>query len=142
MLTEAQARFLGVQRVARFASASTDGTPHVVPVCFVCIATSAYFSIDEKPKRRTGRALKRMRNIEENPSVVLMLDRYEDDWQRLGWLMLHGHAEILDHGDEHDRAQRALRERYPQLIKMRIEEQPVVAIRIQRVSAWGNLDVP
>ena len=142
MLTDAQRRFLGAQRVARFASAAADGTPHVVPVCFVCDAGSAYFSIDEKPKRRTGRALKRMRNIEANPKVSLVVDRYEEDWTRLGWVMLHGHGDILDHGNEHARVQALLRDRYPQLRSMHIETQPVVAIRIHRVTSWGNLEVP
>ena len=142
MLTDAQQRFLGAHRVARFASAGSDATPHVVPVCFVCHGTCAYFTIDEKPKRRSGRHLKRMRNIESNPKVSLVVDRYEEDWHRLGWVMLHGNAEILDAGDEHAHAQALLRERYAQLRDMNIHSQPVVAIRIQRVSSWGNLDIP
>lgn len=142
MLTDAQRRFLGAHRVARFASASTDATPHVVPVCFVCEAANAYFTIDDKPKRRSGRALKRMRNIETNPKVSLVVDRYDEDWGRLGWVMLHGEADILDAGTEHARAQSLLRERYQQLRSMQIEHKPVVAIRIQRISSWGNLEVP
>ena len=142
MLTDAQRKFLGAQRVARFASAAADGAPHVVPVCFVCNDTSAYFTIDEKPKRRSGRDLKRMRNIEVNPKVSLVVDRYEEDWQRLGWVMLHGHAEILDGGAEHARIQDLLRLRYPQLETMNITPQPVVAIRIQKANSWGNLEIP
>jgi len=141
MLTEAQRRFLGAHRVARFASADAAGAPHVLPVCYAVIGDSAYFSIDEKPKRVGAGRLKRLRNIAENSRVALVVDRYEEDWQRLGWVMLRGRAEVLAAGDEHAAAQDALRERYPQYRNMHLEALPVVAIRIERASAWGNLEV-
>ena len=141
MLTEAQRRFLGAQRVARFASADAAGAPHVLPVCFAVIGDSAYFSIDEKPKRVAAPRLKRLRNIAENPSVAMVVDRYDEDWTRLGWVMLRGRAEVLRAGEEHAAAQAALRARYPQYRAMRLDALPVVAIRIERTSAWGNLDV-
>ena len=83
--------------------------------------------------------MKRLRNIDENPGAAVVVDRYDDDWSRLAWVMLRGRAEILDDGDEHDRAQAALRERYPQYRAMRIEPLPVIALRIGRVNAWGAL---
>ena len=140
MLTEAQRRFLDAQRVARFATATRDGRPHVVPICYAVDGESAYFSIDEKPKRQPGSRLKRIANIRENAHVALVVDRYDEDWSRLGWVMLQGEAEILGQGDEHDRAQALLRARYPQLAGMRIESLPVIAIRIRRALSWGNLD--
>lgn len=101
-----------------------------------------YFTIDEKPKRASGTRLKRMANIRENPRVALVVDHYEDDWNRLAWVMVQGRAEVLDAGGEHDRAQAVLRSRYPQLEDMRIEELPVVAIRVDHAAAWGNLKSP
>lgn len=80
--------------------------------------------------------------MRENPFVALVVDRYEEDWSRLGWVMVQGRAEVLDSGDEHDRAQASLRARYRQLAGMRIEALPVVAIRIERATGWGNLQVP
>jgi hypothetical protein len=53
--------------------------------------------------------------------------------------MLRGRADILASGPEHDRAQASLRTRYAQLADMRIEELPVVAIRIEVASSWGRL---
>lgn len=141
MLTEAQRRFLGAQRVARFASSDARDQPHVLPVCYALLGESAYFSIDEKPKRVPARALKRLRNIAHNPRVALVVDRYDEDWTRLGWVMLRGRAERLDAGAEHDAAQAALRARYPQYRTMQLDALPVVAIRIGAVSSWGNLDV-
>ena len=81
--------------------------------------------------------MKRLRNIAENPNVAVVVDRYVEDWTRLAWVMLRGRAEIIDEGGEHGRAQAALRERYPPYRSMRLEPMPVVALRIERVSAWG-----
>ncbi len=62
-------------------------------------------AIDEKPKRESGRPLKRVRNIVENPAVAVVVDRYDEDWMRLGWVMLRGRAEILSGGAGQDEAQ-------------------------------------
>jgi hypothetical protein len=55
--------------------------------------------------------------------------------------MLRGRAEILSAGTEHDRAQVLLRSRYRQLAAMQIAERPVIAVRLERVTSWGNLTV-
>jgi PPOX class probable F420-dependent enzyme len=138
MLNEAQRRFLDRRRIAHLATADAEGTPHVLPVCFVIAGNSAYITIDEKPKGNP-RALKRLRNIAENQRTALVGDRYDEDWRRLGWVMLRGRAEILDSGSEHDDAQELLRMRYPQYREMRLAELPVIAIRIDRVASWGDL---
>jgi PPOX class probable F420-dependent enzyme len=135
-------QFLDRQRVARLATADRSAIPHVVPVCFAMHADTLYITIDEKPKRRPAAALKRLRNIAENPAVALVVDRYDEDWSRLGWVMLRGSAEVLLKGTEHDDAQRRLRSRYPQLEAMQIAEQPVIAVRIQRATYWGDLSAP
>ena len=139
MLTDHQRRFLDAQRVARLATADAGARPHVIPICFVADGNSLYFTIDEKPKRKSGVMLKRISNIRENPFVALVVDRYDDDWSQLGWVMVQGHADILESGDEHDRAQARLRARYRQLEDMMIETLPVVAIRIEHTASWGNL---
>jgi PPOX class probable F420-dependent enzyme len=74
MLTRAQRRFLESRRVAHLATADAAGAPHVVPVCFVVDDGSVHITIDEKPKRVAGSALKRLRNIAENPRVALVAD--------------------------------------------------------------------
>jgi PPOX class probable F420-dependent enzyme len=131
-------RFLETCRVAHLATADAQGVPHVVPVCFASAEKTLYITIDAKPKR-TGVPLKRLRNIAENPSAAVVVDRYDDDWTRLGWVMLRGRAEILVEGAEHARAQDVLRARYPQLNAMDIAALPVIAMRIERVTSWGNL---
>jgi PPOX class probable F420-dependent enzyme len=113
--------------------------PHLVPVCFAIAGDSLYITIDEKPKR-TDIPLKRLRNISANPEVAVTMDRWDEDWRRLAWVMLHGRAEILADGAEHDRAQERLRGRYPQYRSMDLAALPVIAMRIARASAWGDLD--
>jgi PPOX class probable F420-dependent enzyme len=138
MLTETQRRFLDKSRVGRLATADKNGAPHVIPVCYAVGEDTLYVTIDEKPKRRDV-PLKRVRNILENANAAFVIDRWDEDWSRLGWLMLRGAAEILYDGAEHDRAQAMLRERYPQYRAMNLAELPVIALRIARASSWGNL---
>jgi PPOX class probable F420-dependent enzyme len=139
MLTEEQRRFLDEQRVARLATADAAGRPHVIPICFALSEDCVYFTIDKKPKRASRAPLKRIANMVENPHVALVVDRYDEDWSKLGWVMLRGRAEVLESGREHDRAQKVLKRRYPQLGPMEIEGLPVIAIRIERASGWGAL---
>jgi PPOX class probable F420-dependent enzyme len=141
MLSVEHITFLASQRVGRLATADASGNPHVVPVCFAIDNAALYVTIDEKPKRASPRSLKRLRNMLDNPSVAFVADRYDEDWQQLGWVMLRGRADILADGPEHDRAQALLRERYAQYRTMQLAELPVIALRIERVTGWGNLTV-
>lgn len=138
MLGDAERGFCEHCRVARLATADATGVPHLVPICYAIVGDSLYITIDEKPKR-TGVPLKRLRNIAENPQIAVTMDRWDEDWRRLAWVMLHGRAEILADGAEHDQAQERLRERYPQYRTMDLAPLPVIAMRIARVAAWGNL---
>ncbi|MSP95702.1 MAG: hypothetical protein EXR29_00465, partial [Betaproteobacteria bacterium] len=99
--SEGERRFLDHRRVGHLATADRHAIPHVVPVCFVIEESTLYITIDEKPKRQSGAALKRLRNIAENPAVAVVVDRYDEDWSLLGWVMLRGHAEVLTAGAEH-----------------------------------------
>lgn len=138
-LSASERRFLDARRVGYLATADRGGAPHVVPVCFAMAGGTLYVAIDEKPKHRPGAALKRLRNIAENSAVAFVADRYDEDWARLAWVMLRGRAEILAQGEEHDQAQALLGVRYPQLRAMAIAALPVIALRIERVTSWGDL---
>jgi len=115
VMTDRERCFVTSQRIGHLATADRDAVPYVVPVCFALSRDALYITIDEKPKRQPTTRLKRLRNMAENPNVALLYDHYEKDWKRLGWVMLHGRAQILTDGAEHDAAQALLRSRYPQL---------------------------
>jgi PPOX class probable F420-dependent enzyme len=138
MLTERQRAFLDRRRVGHLATADAGGAPHLIPVCYAVDGMTLYITIDEKPKRQE-RPLKRLRNILENPQAAFIVDRYDEDWHRLGWVMLRGRAEILDSGVEHDHAQALLTARYKQYRAMNLAGLPVIALRIARATDWGDL---
>jgi coenzyme F420-0:L-glutamate ligase / coenzyme F420-1:gamma-L-glutamate ligase len=141
VLGEDQAAFLVRQRVARLATSDGMAKPHAVPVCFALTRASIFIALDEKPKDVPVTRLKRVRNILENPEVALIADRYAEDWELLAFVMVRGRAELLDPGTkEHTAAVRLLRGKYHQYEEMRIEENPVIAIRPERSTSWGALD--
>lgn len=139
MLTPTQSTFLDGQRVAHLATADKTGAPHIVPVCYVLRGASVYIAIDAKPKRVAPLRLKRVRNIAENAAVSLVVDRYDEDWGRLGWVRLDGRAELIDQGQEHAAALRLLRRRYVQYESMLPDDALVIAVRVDRVASWGDL---
>jgi PPOX class probable F420-dependent enzyme len=130
--------YLDRHRVARLATAGRDGAPHVVPLCYARAGDAIYFVIDAKPKRAAGAALKRMRNIAENPAVALLVDDYDEDWSALGYLLLRGRAAVVTDAAERARALARLRDRYPQYRAMALEgpAHPVVRITPQRAHRW------
>jgi len=118
-------------RVARLATVDPQGRPHVVPVCFVLDGGTLYTAVDEKPKRT--RKLQRLRNIEANPQVEVLIDHYEDDWSKLWWVRLRGTARIV----EDPRAVDLLVAKYPQYAERR-PEGPVIAIDVEERSEWTS----
>jgi len=131
--------FIAAARVARLATADRAGEPHVVPLCFWFDGERFYFVIDEKPKRRTGMALKRMRNIVANPQVALIIDHYEEDWGGLAYVLVHGAARVVEDSAEYLLALRNLRDKYAQYraMALRPDKNPIVRIDAERVHAWG-----
>jgi PPOX class probable F420-dependent enzyme len=93
--------------------------------------------VDEKPKK-PGRTLERIRNLLENPAVAVVVDRYDEDWSRLEYVLLRGRAALVDDPEEYARALERLRERYPQYRSMVLERQrnPMVRIVVERVHHW------
>jgi PPOX class probable F420-dependent enzyme len=133
--------FIESQRVARMATVDARGQPYVIPVCYAYDGTRIYTAIDEKPKR-PGRLLTRVRNIQENGRVALVIDHYDEDWSRLAWVMIRGRSVILNTDDpNHPIAVRLLRERYPQYRSMVLEAAPIIAITPTHISSWGALSV-
>ncbi len=127
-------RHLTESVVARLATVSRDGRPHLVPVCFVLDGDRIFFAVDQKPKRTND--LQRLRNIAANSAVSLLVDHYERDWSRLWWVRVDGTAHPLDPADEADRALDLLAVRYPQYVEAR-PEGPVVSIAVERISGWA-----
>jgi PPOX class probable F420-dependent enzyme len=120
--------------VARLATVGPDGRPHIVPITFAPVDGSLYFAVDQKPKRT--RNLQRLRNIEANPDVSVLLDHYEDDWSSLWWVRVDGTARVVDEGPEFDEAISLLTARYEQYRSNR-PAGPVVEIKVERMTGWS-----
>lgn len=80
-------------RVARLATATEDGTPHVVPITFVLVGTSLISAVDAKPKSTTR--LRRVDNLARNPFASVVVDEYDDDWSQLWWARADGWGRLL-----------------------------------------------
>ena len=138
VLDHATRAFLARHRVARFATADAGGVPHIVPLCYALAGTNLYFVVDAKPKQPGGLALKRMRNIAENPAVALVVDDYAENWTALAYLLVRGRADVVTDCRERKRALTALRARYPQYRTMALDgpEHPVARITPSHAHLW------
>jgi PPOX class probable F420-dependent enzyme len=134
-------RFISSHVVARLATADAHGQPHVIPFCYAFNGEHFYFVVDEKPKKQTGKPLKRIRNILENPQVSLVIDDYADDWSQLAYVMVLGTAQLVENETEYTTALALLRERYVQYRSMRLLYPANAMVRItpRKVIAWGKM---
>jgi PPOX class probable F420-dependent enzyme len=125
-------------RVARLATAGTDGVPHLVPVTFAVAGDSVFFAVDHKPKSTTD--LRRLRNIAANPAVSFLVDVYDEDWTALWWARADGVARVLDDPADRQVPVEALRRKYTQY-----REHPpagvVVATTVTAWHGWAYADV-
>jgi PPOX class probable F420-dependent enzyme len=134
-VNEARCRaHLAAARVGRLATVRPDGRPHVVVCCFAVEGDEVWTAIDAKPK--SGAPLQRLENIRANPQVSLLVDHYEEDWNRLWWVRVDGAAAVLEIGEEEERAIAALTARYPQYARVP-PPGPVIAIAIERITGWS-----
>ena len=107
------AEYVRSRRVARLATADDGGAPYAVPICYAFDGERIYTAIDLKPKRVGVRELKRVRNILANPQVAVVIDDYSEEWSELAYVMVRGSARILEDGDDRERGEAMLREKYP-----------------------------
>lgn len=131
--------FIEARRVGHLATVDAAGELSVVPVCFAWVDGALVIPIDEKPKRR-DRPLQRVRNIAANGRASVIVDQYDEDWSRLGWVLLRGRARLIQPGEpEHAPGIAGLRARYPQYRAMALEVAPLIALAPERVRSWGAL---
>lgn len=133
--------FVVAARRATLATIAPDGRPRVVPVCFELLDSHVWIAIDDKPKRSADPMdLARVRDVIARPAVTLLVDRWDEDWDRLGWVRLEGTAAVVDAaGPGHAAAVDALRAKYPQYRSHELGERPAIRFTIERVVAWGDL---
>jgi PPOX class probable F420-dependent enzyme len=121
-------------RVARLATIDPDGRPHLVPIVFALSGNTVYSAVDAKPKR--SRTLRRIENARERPNVAVLVDHYDDKWERLWWVRLRGRGRVLDGGEEAERALSLLAQKYEQY-RETAPGFPVLAIYVDEWRSWS-----
>ena len=84
--------------------------------------------VDDKPKG--DKELARVRNVRRDPRVTLLFDRWDEDWTRLGWVMVKGDASV-----EPPRSVAELSDRYPQY-QSRPPTGPLLVVEPRQVRWW------
>ena len=130
---EARSRFAAAP-VARLATVTPDGAPHIVPVTFAIEDDRVFVAVDAKPK--STRDLARLRNIRANPRVAVLADHYEADWAALWWARADGEARIVTGQAEMAGPINLLARRYPQY-RAAPPAGPVIAVTVLRWSGWA-----
>lgn len=125
-------------RVARLGTADRAARPLVVPICYAFDGRHVYSAIDAKPKRT--QALRRVRNITENPAVAVVVDEYGEDWTRLRHVIVQGRADLLTGGGEFARGIDLLRAKYPQYRAMGLSRESGTLIRVapEHYVCWSS----
>lgn len=139
LMQRSEAGFVRRARLGYLATVDETGEPLNIPFCFAMEGTTLYSAVDEKPKSGDFEGLKRLRNIRANPRVCVVVNHYDEDWSHLGHVIIRGRARLLRRGSQHEKAVRLLRRKYPQYRRMAIHERPIIAIRITRHIAWGDI---
>jgi PPOX class probable F420-dependent enzyme len=125
-------------RTARLGCLGTvgpHGEPHLVPVTFALAGDRCVLAVDHKPK--TGRGLQRVRNLERDPRVSLLLDGYAEDWSTLWWVRVDGRAHISSDPAGRGAALEALQAKYRQYAAAP-PSGPVIVVTVIRAVGWSH----
>ncbi len=120
------------ERVARLATVSEHGMPHVVPVCHALAGDKLVIG--------AGNDAKKVLNLKANPRLAVTVDLYSDDWKNLKGVMLQGTARLIERGPAFRKARKLLYDKYPQYpVEAAIDESDSVIIELTptRVFSWG-----
>ena len=107
----------------------------MVVVTFAVDGDMIYTAVDQKPK--SGRTLKRLRNVSENPLVTILADHYSDDWETLWWVRADGRAAILTDTGQMAAPLGLLADRYWQY-RQAPPAGPVLAVTVERWTGWAG----
>ena len=119
-----------------------SGLPHSVPICFALSgADTIYTPIDSKPKTSSRKPLARITNIINNDEVVVLFDRYSEDWNKLGYVMVKGKASIVQNDHENLVAVALLKQRYIQYKEQYYlpEDPTIIGVKVYDYISWGNV---
>ncbi|HEX2053437.1 MAG TPA: TIGR03668 family PPOX class F420-dependent oxidoreductase [Actinomycetota bacterium] len=112
-----------------------EGASDVLPVCFTWAGDTIWIVVDP---RVAGTFLERHRT-NGGPKVPFMVDRWDEDWYKLQWLVAKGDVTVLEPGEEEDGALEALESKYPQYLQHPIQEVTIVRLDVEEWVGWDAL---
>lgn len=74
-----------------------------------------------------------------DPRATVLVDDYDEEWAKVWWVRIRGRGRAIHDGPEWERAQRLLREKYPQFGDAPDQEGagPVMAIVVDEWAGWA-----
>jgi PPOX class probable F420-dependent enzyme len=140
-----QLEYLKKARVGRLATVDRKNAIHLVPIVFANLGDRIYFVVDRKKK--SGKELKRIRNISETGKAALLIDHYSENWKTLTSLLIQCAGRVLAPGSdsiEKRRAAKKLKEKYSQYSRgdyfpEELDKAIFVRLEPERAVFWQNL---
>jgi len=110
------------------------GRGGLAPIVFIIEGDTLYSATDAGP-----RPVKRLRNLEGDPRVTVLVDVYDEDWSKVWWVRIRGMGRTVEDGPERDHALRLLWKKYPQFRSTPPDEAagPVMAVDVGQWSGWA-----
>jgi PPOX class probable F420-dependent enzyme len=132
---EARRRFAAAH-VARLATITPDGRPHIVPITFAVEGDRIYSAVDAVTPK-SSLSLARLQNVTAHRHASLLVDGYADDWEQLWWVRADGTAKIAADGPERERAIGLLHAKYAQYRSAGPEFGVAVVIDVDHWIGWS-----
>lgn len=121
--------------MARLATITAAGEPHIVPVCFAVDGDHILTAVDAKPK--TTAALRRFDNVRAHGRASLLVDHWAEDWSTLWWVRIDGAARVLDDGPALDTALAALEHKYRDQYGLHPPKGPAILLQAEHWRGWS-----
>jgi PPOX class probable F420-dependent enzyme len=131
---EAMRALVAEARAGRLATLDPDGRPNLVPIVYALDGKVLVSAVDRKPKE--SRSLRRLSNIRARPEVTVLVDHYEEDWDRIWWVRLRGRARVVEEGPDRDRALELLAEKYEQY-RWEPPDGPAILVDLLEWRGWA-----
>ena len=108
-----------------------------MPIVFVHHGDALWSPVDGKPK--VAPDLARLRDVERDARVSLLIDGYDEDWRQLWWIRVRAEASVERGVDPDGEVAIALRAKYPQYAETRLFAGEPTLLRVLplEVKSWA-----
>lgn len=126
-LSDRERKFLQSHDVCRFATASKEAVPHVVPVVYALDGDAFVVAIDYGTKK--------LKNLRENPVVSLVVDDYDPNRA----VFVQGKCRMFERGKEYLRLLKILFDRFEfyRNTPWGEGESPILVVTPDNATSWG-----